>query len=71
MDQVNGKVIATDGWRMEWDLDSSPPQIDVWNKDGVWQYTVSGEIDQRKVKRDVKKFQQEHCGQTILTERTI
>ena len=64
--KAQGDVFAVDGWRMAWNLDTTPQQIDVWNADGVPQYTISGEMDQQYVERKAKAFLQEHSGQGKL-----
>jgi len=68
--KAQGDVFAADGWRMAWNLDitqcgpasraalggRAPQQIDVWNADGVPQYTISGTIDKRKLEREIRQF---------------
>ena len=51
---------ALDGWRMAWNLDATPQQIDVWDGNGVPQYTISGTIGRCKLERDIKQFILEH-----------
>ena len=45
---------------MAWNLDTTPQQIDVWNAAGVPQYTISGEIGERKLEREIRQFTLEH-----------
>ncbi len=61
-----GTRTALDGWRMAWNLDTTPQQIDTWNADGVPQYTISGEMDQQYLEREVKAFLKGHSGQGEL-----
>ena len=60
-DRAHGRVVALDGWRMAWNLGTTPQQLDVWNADGVPQYTISGTIDERKLEREIKQFVLEHA----------
>jgi len=59
--QETGECVALDGWRMAWNLGTTPQQLDVWNADGVPQYTISGTIDERKLEREIKQFVLEHA----------
>ena len=54
--KAQGDVFAADGWRMAWNLGTTPQQLDVWNADGVPQYTISGTIDKRKLEREIRQF---------------
>ena len=58
--KAQGDVFAADGWRMAWNLGTTPQQIDVWNAAGVPQYTISGEIGERKLHRELTQFLLEH-----------
>ena len=73
--QETGECVSLDGWRMAWNLDitqcgpasraalggRAPQQLDVWNADGVPQYTISGAIGERKLEREIKQFVLEHA----------
>ena len=59
--KAQGDVFAADGWRMAWNLDTTPQQIDVWNAAGVPQYTISGEIGEAKLQREIRQFVLEHA----------
>ena len=59
--QETGECVALDGWRMAWNLGTTPQQLDVWNADGVPQYTISGTIDERKLEREIRQFTFEHA----------
>ena len=59
--KAQGDVFAADGWRMAWDISTVPGQIDVWDADGVPQYTISGTIDERKLEREIRQFTLEHA----------
>ena len=56
-----GSRTALDGWRMAWNLGTTPQQIDVWDNRGVPQYTISGAIGERKLEREIKQFVLEHA----------
>ena len=64
--KAQGDVFALDGWRMAWDISTTPGQIDVWNEVGTPQVTISGEMDQQYVEREVKAFLKGHSGQGEL-----
>ena len=59
--QETGECVALDGWRMAWNLGTTPQQIDVWNAAGVPQYTIREEIGERKLEREIKQFVLEHA----------
>ena len=68
-----GSRTALDGWRMAWDISTAPGQtqcgpgrIDTWNEAGTPQVTISGEMDQQYVEREVKAFLKGHSGQGEL-----
>lgn len=60
--KIAGGFHTTDGWRFEWDLVSEPHSITVWDADSVPQFTISGQIDRRKLEREKARFSKQHKG---------
>lgn len=62
MSKTAGGFHTPDGWRFEWDLVSEPHSITVWDADSIPQFTISGQIDDKKLKREIKRFRRQHEG---------
>jgi len=55
-----GIHIAPDMWRIGWNLIAHPQYIAVHGADGIMSTYTSGQIDERYLRRRIKRFEKEH-----------
>lgn len=60
--KIAGGFHTPDSWRFEWNLITVPNSITVWDADNVPQFSISGQIDQRKLEREKARFRKQHEG---------
>jgi len=59
-EQLTGQYVALDGWRMDWDLATSPNTIWFYGPDGQVKSHISGRISSDDLAWELAEFEREH-----------
>jgi hypothetical protein len=63
LNYTKGEFQAADGWRLDWDITTTPGHITATDTEGIKRWHISGAISEDMVRRELDAFRQEHTGQ--------